>query len=253
MGIKGKKTLPAEEKFRISDIKKFKFSVWMICMNCFLIYIGIDSFNNIASEFFQQRFHYNSTDAGMIISITYIIAAVTCPIFGRIVDKNGRRVVFIIISACCVTSVHIMFLLTPDSNKPIYPIFYMVILGLGYSIYVSVMWSSLPFLVETKAIGTAYGVVTSIENFGLGVGPLLVGFIKESTSKEYGYYWVSFFFVMIGLIAILSGILLFINDKKNGGVLNLNILKDINESCLLPSPELVSVDNPSKSLKKISQ
>lgn len=220
LGIVSKKHLPDSEKFRFRDLKFFGFSFWCLCFNCLVVYIDVSCFNNIASNYFQERFGYNSIESGSIISITYIIAAFLCPVFGILVDKFGRRVQIMMFSAVSITLVHVAFLLTPESHKPIYPIFYMVLLGLGYSIYASVMWASIPYLIKPKVAGTAFGMATAIQNFGLGLGPLLVGYIQENTSKDKGYYWVSFFFVMVGICGIITCVLIYVNDIKTGGVLH---------------------------------
>ena len=238
MGIKEKRTLPESEKMKLADLKTFGFSLWMICVNCFVVYICVSCFNNIASNYFQTRFKYSTSESGMIISITYAIAAILCPIFGKLVDKVGRRVILIIFSACCVCLVHVLFFITPDGDKPIYPIFYMMLLGLGYSIYASVMWASIPYLVEPKTIGTAFGVATSIQNLGLGIGPLIVGAIKEGSSKDHGYYWVTFFFLVMGLVGVASAISIYINDMRTGGILNSHDPRMARENCLLDSPDL---------------
>jgi MFS family permease len=239
MGVTEKRKLPDTEKIKLSDLKTFGFSLWMIFINCFVVYICVSCFNNIASNFFQVRFKYSTTESGMIISITYAVAAILCPIFGKIVDKVGRRVVLMIFSASSVCLVHVLFLLTPDADKPIYPIFYMMLLGLGYSIYATVMWASIPYLVEPKTIGTAFGVATSIQNMGLGFGPLVVGAIKEGSTKDHGYYWVTFFFVIMGLIGVASATAVYINDIRTGGVLNSNDPRTARENCLLDSPQLM--------------
>lgn len=185
-----------------------------------MIYVDISCFNNIASNYFQERFGYNSIEAGSIISITYIVAALLCPVFGLLVDKFGRRVDFILFSAFIVTFVHVSFLLTPETTRPIYPIFYMVFLGLGYSIYASVIWASIPYLISAKSAGTAFGVAVAIQNFGLFTGPLLVGHIQENTTKDSGYYWVSFTFVMVGILGIGTAGMIYFNDLRTGGVLH---------------------------------
>ena len=220
LGVIGKVHIPASEKFKFKDIKLFGFSFWCLCINCAALYIDVSCFNNIASNYFQERFGYDTIEAGSIISTTYLVAAILCPVFGRIVDKVGRRVDFILLSSFIITLVHIAFLLTPESNKPIYPIFYMVFLGLGYSIYATVIWASISFLVVNKAMGTAIGIAVSIQNFGLAVGPLFVGYIQQETTKDKGYYWVSFFFVIVGTLGIFTSILLYVNDLKTGAVLH---------------------------------
>ena len=250
MGVTEKRKLPASEKVKFSDVKYFGFSYWMITINCFVVYIDVSCFNNIASNFFQKRFDYSTTESGMIISITYGIAAILCPVFGILVDRVGRRVILIIFAACCVASVHILFILTPDSHQPIYPIFYMVILGLGYSIYASVMWASIPYLVEPKTIGTAFGVTTAIQNLGLGVGPIVVGQIKVNTNRDHGYFWVTFFFVIMGIVGIISAIMVYIDDMKKGGILNSNDPRQARENCILDTPNLKKRDEVDEDLPK---
>jgi MFS family permease len=56
-------------------------------------------------------------------------------------------------------------------------------LGLGYSVFAAVIWPSVAYVVDSKALGTAYGVVTSLQNFGLFAIPLLVGAVHEATRR----------------------------------------------------------------------
>ena len=220
LGIAEKMHLPASEKFRFRDIKDFGISYWFLCLNCLFVYMDIVCFNNIASNYFQKRFQYSSIEAGSIISITYIVAVIVCPIFGRVVDKIGRRVDFIVFSSFLVALVHVCFLVTPESNKPVYPILYLAFMGLGYSIYATVLWSCIPYLVTKKASGTAFGMTTAILSFGAGIGPLFVGYIQENTTKDKGYFWVSFFFVAVGILGTTTSVMLYINDLRTGGVLH---------------------------------
>ena len=201
-------------------MKFFGLSYWLLCVNCLLLYASVFCFNHIASNYFQERFKYNSIEAGSIISITYLVGAILCPIFGRIVDKIGRRVDFMLFSNITVTLAHACFLVTPESHRPIYPIFYMILMGFGYSIYAAVMWASIPYLVTEKVAGTAFGMATAMLNLGLSVGPLLVGYIQGEATKDKGYFWVSFFFVMVGTLGVATSIMLYINDLRIGGVLH---------------------------------
>ena len=220
LGISERTLLPASEKFKCRDMQFFGLSYWLLSINCLIMSVCVFCFNNIASNFFQKRFQYNSIEAGSIISITFLTGAILCPVFGRVVDKIGRRVDFIVFSNVIVTLVHVCFLVTPDSHRPIYPIFYMVLMGLGHSIYSSVIWASIPYLVIAKIAGTAFGMTTAIQNFGLGVGPLFVGYFQENTTKDKGYFWVSFFFVIVGALGVGTSIMIYINDLRTGGVLH---------------------------------
>jgi len=69
-------------------------------------------------------------------------------------------------------------------------------------------------------VGTAFGIVTAIQNFGLAVAPIIVGVLHDNTHGEKSYEWVSFFFVMAGACGVVSAIIIMVNDKKTGNVLN---------------------------------
>ena len=136
------------------------------------------------------------------------------------VDKIGRKVYFILISALCVTLSHVIFICLPDCNQCYDGPSVLILLGFGYSLYATVMWACVPFLVEAKTVGTAFGVSTAIQNMGLGTVPILIGVIQDNTSLEDGYFWVTFLFICMGIIGIITGICLLLIDFKNGEILN---------------------------------
>ncbi|OMJ85518.1 hypothetical protein SteCoe_13130 [Stentor coeruleus] len=220
LGVKDRKSIPESEKVRFSDIKTFGYSFWMICTNIVFVYISIICFNNFASNYYQERFGYTTQEAGLIISIVYAVSAILCPISGKIIDKIGRRVLALIIAASFVTLTFVLFMLTPDSNRSLYPIFYTIILGIGDSINSSIIWSCIPYLVEHKCIATAFGMSSSIQNLGLSIGPMVVGIIYENSTKDHGYFWPTFFLAFMGFCGILTTITIYFYDIKHGGVLN---------------------------------
>lgn len=58
----------------------------------------------------------------------------------------------------------------------------MILIGFGYSLYASVIWGSIPYTVEANTVGTAFGIVTAIQNIGLFVSPLVATAIINTTS-----------------------------------------------------------------------
>jgi hypothetical protein len=66
LGIKGNK-LDEGDRVKLSDIKTFGLSFWLIAFNCMVVYICVMPFNNIASIYFQTRFGLSSSVAGLII------------------------------------------------------------------------------------------------------------------------------------------------------------------------------------------
>jgi len=49
------------------------------------------------------------------------------------------------------------------------------LLGIGYSIYASALWGSVPYVVAPRSVGTAFGLCTALQNIGLVIGPYAVG------------------------------------------------------------------------------
>ena len=50
----------------------------------------------------------------------------------------------------------------------------MVVLGLAYSGFVASIWPLVPLTVDEANVGFAYGIMTSLQNMGLTVVPLMV-------------------------------------------------------------------------------
>lgn len=38
----------------------------------------------------------------------------------------------------------------------------MIMIGIAYSVYAAVLWACVPYVVEPRTIGTAFGIVTAV-------------------------------------------------------------------------------------------
>ncbi|OMJ68155.1 hypothetical protein SteCoe_34476 [Stentor coeruleus] len=207
-----------DEKFRIKDVREFGTSFWLLSFNACFLYCAIYCFNNVGSNYFQERFGYSTVESGHILSITFIVCVVLCPINGYILDKYGYRIYHIILSSFLATLSHVLFFATPSSKKPLAPIFYMFLLGLSFSLASAVIWSSISSVIK-KGSGTAYGIILSLFNAGLVVFPPSIGALKDHTNRDHGYYWVSFELIILGMLAIVTSVLLYVFNKREGGSL----------------------------------
>jgi hypothetical protein len=75
--------------------------------------------------------------------------------------------------------------------------------------------------VEEKLLGTAFGVLTMMQNVLTVVIPPINGFIKDRTSSIHGgYTWVEVSFVCISFMGLLTQLCVYIWDvKKRGNLL----------------------------------
>ena len=133
-------------------------------------------------------------------------------------------------SASLIAIVHLWFVAMPDCSACWYSVMPMVLLGIGYSLYAAVMWASIPLVVKPEAVGTAFGVTTSVQNFGLAFAPMIIGVIQDETTPGHGYFYVSLtqvsvFLFICGFLGVLNAIWLFFEDRRNGGKLNQKPIK----------------------------
>jgi hypothetical protein len=58
---------------------------------------------------------------------------------------------------------HLMNMLLPECETACYTeVAPLVLVGIGYSIYAAALWGSIPYVVEAKTVGTAFGFCTAI-------------------------------------------------------------------------------------------
>ena len=152
--------------------------------------------------------------SGKIMSIPYFISASLSPILGFVVDKIGKRAIIASLAPFVLVVVHLSLALC--SGSPVLPL---IGQGVAYSCFAAVLWPSVPFSVEEKSIGTAYGLITALQNSGLAIFPIIISAIYNGSGQSY-IPKVEFFFVALGALGVAVGILLNVYDKLHGGKLN---------------------------------
>lgn len=198
-----------KEEIRLSDVRFFTLCFWLVTVSCVTIYSAILPFNNIAEDFLETRYGYSQHDADRILGIPYFISAVITPFLGSAVDRWGHRATLMYVAGGAVALVHMSFAFT---SIPAYPP--LIVLGVAYSVYAAVIWPSVALVVDEHMIGTAYGVVTAVQNMGLAFVPMIVGTLQSS------YTNVETFFMCMGCLGVLVSIWLNYLDKQTGSRLN---------------------------------
>jgi MFS family permease len=95
------------------------------------------------------------------------------------------------------------------------------------------MWPSVPLVVEEKRVGTAFGLMTAIQNMGLGLFPFLNGKLRDVTGT---YTATQIMFACLGVAGLIFAILLLQSDRRHGGKLEQGKIKETE----LPKTELAS-------------
>ena len=107
----------------------------------------------------------------------YIVSAALSPIMGWFVDKYGYRSTLLNIGAIVMLTAHVMQPMIPDCDKCWVSVVPLMLQGFSYTTYAVVMWGAFPYLVEARALGTAFGIATTAQNIATVISPPLTGYI----------------------------------------------------------------------------
>lgn len=152
----------------------------------------------------------------------YIISAIASPFLGLMIDKIGKRAFLCCLSSVVLITAYTTSLFMPKCDKCYNEMLPLVLTGIGYSIYASAIWGSVPYVVPRKSVGSAFGLATAVQNIGLVIAPTLVGHIKDQTAEiGFGYTYVNVLYICINIVGlILNCCLYYIDITYNDGVLD---------------------------------
>jgi hypothetical protein len=108
---------------------------------------------------------------------------------------------------------HIINMVLPECDQCYSELAPLILVGIGYSIYGAALWGSIPYVVEARTVGTAFGFVTAIQNGGMAIAPTIGAVIHDGTTHVMqGYFWESFFWVCLCALGCALNIWLYIED-----------------------------------------
>jgi MFS family permease len=88
----------------------------------------------------------------------------------------------------------------------------MSMMGIAFSLVPAVMWPSVALIVDNSKLGTAYGLMTMIQNIGLFAFNLIIGFAndisKAGIDNPSGYNLGMWIFSSLGFFGLLFAFLL---------------------------------------------
>jgi len=184
--------------------------------------------------------------ASFFIVLPNFVSIFASPLFGFLVDKIGRSALIVLIASCMLVLAHVGVLLNAillDPLNQISPYAIMIWLGFAYSLGAAALWPMVAFIVDPVVLGTAYGLMTSIQNLGLAVMPSILGAIQDSSIENSLIYTIPIilFICCAGTAAILSFLLIGLDRKYTQGKLmatgeeRVEMAKKLLETTLSPS------------------
>jgi hypothetical protein len=92
----------------------------------------------------------------------------------------------------------------------------MVMMGIAFSLIPAIMWPSVALIVDHSKLGTAYGLMTMIQNIGLAGFNLMVGWANDfsgaSAANPNGYHLGMWIFSTLGFFGLIFAFFLRRNE-----------------------------------------
>lgn len=83
---------------------------------------------------------------------------------GYVIDRTGRNIYWLMGSITTTIIAHALL-----AFLFIHPIVPLVLMGISYSILAASLWPLVAYLVPKQMLGTAYGLMQSVQNLGLAI------------------------------------------------------------------------------------
>ncbi|XP_041120186.1 major facilitator superfamily domain-containing protein 1-like isoform X2 [Polyodon spathula] len=214
--ILNKKQGETGEVIKLSDVKDFSISLWLIFIICVCYYVAVFPFIGLGQVFFIEKFSFSPEQARAINSIVYIISAPASPVLGFMVDRIGKNIIWVVCAVVTTLAAHMMLAFTFWN-----PWIAMSLLGISYSLLACALWPMVAFVVPEHQLGTAYGFMQSIQNLGLALISIAAGYILD----DRGYLFLEVFFSACVCLALIAVVMLYFVDLLRGGDLNLSAKK----------------------------
>lgn len=228
-----------QDKIIIKEIFSFGKAFWFISALCVTFYSAMFPFQTFAIKFFQEVHGTSREVGGNLSSILTLSAMIFTPLFGLLADRVRKKSLLMMFGSFLIIPVYLIMaykvdLATPlgisgnleinlnffdiHTSIPAYLIIPMSMMGIAFSLIPAVMWPYVALVVDSSKLGTAYGLMTMIQNIGLFLFNILIGFsndlFKASAENPAGYIPGMWIFSILGFSGLLFSYLLRKEEKK---------------------------------------
>jgi MFS family permease len=201
------------DKLSFAEGLKFNPSYWYVVALCFTFYSGIFPFRTFAIDIFTSKilashgatsamtaaFASAQQQAGWLNSLLPLTAMVATPLFGLLADRIGHRATLMLLGSFLLMPVYLM--IAYSSISLAVPI---GMLGVAFSLIPAVMWPSVAYIVNEHRLGTAYALMSLIQQVGFFIFNWAIGKANDlsnaSPTNPHGYALGMWIFSILGFL-----------------------------------------------------
>ena len=164
---------------------------------------------------------YMRQSAEAIFAVFPLLAVLITPILGNYLDHKGKGASMLVLGSILLIACHLTFAFVlpafkgNDLGGVIIAYVTILVLGASFSLVPAALWPSVPKLVDSKVIGSAYALIFWIQNIGLWLFPMLIGKVLDKTNPgvtdptQFNYTAPLVMLACLGVAALLLGLLCF--------------------------------------------
>ena len=207
---------PPPDRIEWRHLLRFPYGYWLLVAVCVAFYSVIFPFRStFAIKYLQEAQHMSLEQASTLNSYVFLAAAFATPLFGLLLDRTGRNALLLAAGAVCLPLSFLVLGSAPGAST--------ILLGLSFSFLPAVLWPTVARYVAPEQLGTAYGLMTTLQNAGLFVTNLVAGHINDashaSAQNPAGYAPMLWFFGILSLAAFACTMLLWVSDRRRRAAL----------------------------------
>ncbi len=205
---------PRPERIDWSHLLRFPAGYWLLVGTCVAFYSVIFPFRStFAIKYLQEAQGLSLEQAGTLNSYVFLAAAFATPLFGLLLDRTGRNALLLAAGAVLLPLSFLVLGAMPGSAA-----ISTALLGLSFSFLPAVLWPTVPRYAAPEQLGTAYGLMTTLQNAGLFAANLAAGYINDvsgaSASNPGGYAPMLWFFGFLSVVAFFCTVALWLSDQR---------------------------------------
>src|SRR5215469_420578 len=236
------------DKLEVRGIFRFNTSYWFVVGLCVTFYSAIFPFRTFAMDLLSNKIVATVggaaaseslrsaalSQAGFLNSLLPFTAMIATPLFGLWVDRVGKRALFMMLGSLLLMPVYLMLAYLPFTRTvalhlpylgpwsvPVYPLLATSMMGIAFSLIPAVMWPSVAYIVKESRLGTAYALMTFVQQIGFGVLNLVIGKANDYSgagpANPGGYALGMWIFSVLGFVGLAFAILLRIRETGPHG------------------------------------
>jgi MFS family permease len=203
---------PPPERFDWRHMLTFRAEYWLLVGVCVTFYSVIFPFRStFAIKYLQEAQGLSLAAASTLNSYVFLAAVFATPVFGFILDRTGRNAPLLAAGALLLPLSFLVLAVLPGSAG-----LSTALLGVSFSFLPAVLWPTVVRYTPAEHLGTAYGLMTALQNAGLFGANVAAGYLNDtsgaSAANPAGYAPMLWFFGVLSLTAFLCTLVLWMLD-----------------------------------------